>query len=54
MCQRVVHELSAGSERSKALTLADVRKVTRRPGYTPSDARDLCSKIFVTCYMGSE
>ena len=27
--------------------------MTRRPDYTPTDARDLCSKIFVTCYMGS-
>lgn len=34
--------------------LEDIRRVTKRPNYTPSDARDLCSKIFVTCYMASE
>lgn len=54
MCQRVVEEISTGSERSKAKLLADVRKITKRPQYTPSDWRDLCGKIFVTCYMASE
>jgi NAD+ synthase (glutamine-hydrolysing) len=54
MCQRVVHELQHGSERSKAKVLADVRSITRRPQYTPSSWRDLCGKIFVTCYMASE
>ena len=34
--------------------LADIRRVTKRPTYTPTDARDLCGKILVTCYMASE
>lgn len=54
MCQRVVDELQSGSERSKRKTLEDVRKITRRPDYTPADAKDLCGKIFVTCYMASQ
>ena len=34
--------------------LADVRKVVGDPGYTPGDPKELCNRIFVTCYMGSE
>lgn len=54
MCQRVVHEIEHGSPRSRAQTLADVRRVTRRPDYVPPGWRDLCGKIFVTCYMASQ
>ena len=54
MHQRVVAELSNGSERSKAQTLADVRRITRKPDYTPSSWRELCGKLFVTCYMASQ
>lgn len=54
MCQRIFEAISTGSESLKAKVLADVRKVTRRPNYTPTDARDLCGKIFVTCYMASK
>jgi len=53
MCQRVVHEIQHGSERSKARTLADVRNITKRPDYTPTQWRDLCGKVFFSCYMGS-
>mmetsp|Transcript_7418 Transcript_7418/g.21060 ORF Transcript_7418/g.21060 Transcript_7418/m.21060 type:complete len:747 (+) Transcript_7418:94-2334(+) len=54
MCQRVVDELRSGTERSKEQVLADIRKITRRPDYTPKDAKDLCGKLFVTCYMASQ
>jgi NAD+ synthase (glutamine-hydrolysing) len=54
MCQRVVRELATGSERSRAKVLADVRRITKRPEYVPSGWRDLCGKIFVTCYMASQ
>ena len=50
MCNMVVTAVSAGEEQ----VLADVRKVTADPGYTPRDAKELCNRIFVTCYMGSE
>lgn len=56
MCQRVVGELTnpKASTRSKEQILADVRKITRMKDYTPPTWQDLCSKLFVTCYMGSE
>eukprot|EP00929_Paragymnodinium_shiwhaense_P050149 TRINITY_DN25276_c0_g1_i1.p1 TRINITY_DN25276_c0_g1~~TRINITY_DN25276_c0_g1_i1.p1 ORF type:complete len:777 (+),score=137.91 TRINITY_DN25276_c0_g1_i1:84-2414(+) len=54
MCQRVYEELQRGTERSKKQTLADIRKVTKRPSYTPTSWQDLCGKIFVTCYMASQ
>ena len=53
MCQRVIRELALGSERSRAQVLSDVRRITRRSDYTPSSWRELCGKIFVTCYMAS-
>jgi len=54
MCQRLVAELQSGSARSKAKVLADIRSVTKRPTFTPSSAEELCSKLFVTCYMASQ
>uniref|UniRef100_A0A7S2GF13 Glutamine-dependent NAD(+) synthetase n=2 Tax=Octactis speculum TaxID=3111310 RepID=A0A7S2GF13_9STRA len=54
MCQRVMDELTSGSPRSKVSILADIRRITRRASYTPTDWRDLCGKIFVTCYMASQ
>lgn len=33
--------------------LNDVRAVTREPNYTPANAKELCNKIFFTCYMGT-
>jgi NAD+ synthase (glutamine-hydrolysing) len=44
----------ATTERCRAQLLADVRKLTRLPGYTPSSWQELCGKLFVTCYMASE
>jgi len=54
MCQRVVQEINEGSKENKEKTLLDVRKVTKRKDYVPADAKDLCGKIFVTCYMASK
>ena len=56
MCQRVLEELnsSEATERSKEQALADVRKLTRLPDYTPASWQELCGKLFVTCYMASE
>ena len=55
MCQRVLTELNSpcASERSKAQVLADVRRLTRSPAYTPASWRELCGKLFFTCYMAS-
>lgn len=34
--------------------LSDVRKIVCDPSYVPSDPKELCGRIFHTCYMGSE
>ena len=35
-------------------TLQDVRCIVNDPQYTPSDPRELCGRIFTTCYMASD
>jgi len=35
-------------------TLQDVRRIVGDPQYTPTDPRDLCGRIFTTCYMASD
>jgi len=56
MCQRLVEELRSGtaSVRSKEQVLKDIRRVTKLPDFTPADAKELCGKLFVTCYMASQ
>lgn len=46
----VVESIRKGSEK----TLEDVRRVVDDPSYTPADPRELCGRIFVTCYMATE
>lgn len=50
MCVQLVAAVIGGNRD----TLADVRAVVSDPSYTPTDAKELCSRILVTCYMGSE
>jgi NAD+ synthase (glutamine-hydrolysing) len=33
--------------------LLDLRRIVNDPKYTPQSTNDLCSKLFVTCYMGT-
>ena len=40
-------------KRGNLLTLTDIRKVVRDPSYVPTDPKELCNRIFVTCYMGT-
>lgn len=60
MCQRVFSHLNGDdggpvtTERCRTQLLADVRKLTRLPDYTPTSWQQLCGKLFVTCYMASE
>ena len=35
-------------------TLKDVRQIVADPQYTPTDPRELCGRIFTTCYMASD
>ncbi|XP_066992905.1 glutamine-dependent NAD(+) synthetase isoform X2 [Anabrus simplex] len=50
MCNLVVNAVNAGD----CQVLADVRKILCDGVYTPRDPRELCNRLFVTCYMGSE
>lgn len=34
--------------------LGQLRQVVHDPAYTPASAKDICSKLFVTCYMGTK
>ena len=34
--------------------LSDVRKVVGEEDYVPTDPRELCKRVFFTCYMGTE
>ncbi len=49
MCNLVVEAVGKGDEQA----LADVRQVVKDPSYTPKEPKELCGRIFVTCYMGS-
>jgi NAD+ synthase (glutamine-hydrolysing) len=51
MCRLVV---SAVQQAGDETALADVRRVTGDAAYTPTDAAELCNRLLVTCYMGSE
>jgi len=50
MCRLVVQAVQKGDETA----LANVRRVTGDSGYTPTDPAELCNRVLVTCYMGSE
>lgn len=50
MCRLVVEAIKFG----EAQVLHDVRKILADPEYTPSNPAELCNRLLVTCYMGSE
>jgi len=50
MCRLVTEAVARGSEG----VLADVRRVAGDAGYTPTDPAELCGRLLVTCYMGTE
>lgn len=50
MCCMVVEAVKSGDNQ----VLADVRKIVCDVDYTPIQPQELSSRIFVTCYMGSE
>jgi len=35
-------------------TLQDVRRIVGDADYTPTDPRELCGRVFTTCYMASD
>ncbi|VDO94711.1 unnamed protein product [Soboliphyme baturini] len=34
--------------------LNDIRRIVDDPSYSPQDARELCNRLFVTCYLATE
>ena len=50
MCRLVCLSIKRGNVQ----TLSDVRKIVNDASYIPGDPKELCARIFVTCYMGTE
>ncbi|KAM9461505.1 glutamine-dependent NAD(+) synthetase isoform 2-T2 [Clarias gariepinus] len=50
MCVLVCQAVQDGNER----VLEDVRRLVNDVSYRPEDPRELCNRLFTTCYMGSE
>ncbi|OWA53461.1 Glutamine-dependent NAD(+) synthetase [Hypsibius exemplaris] len=49
MCRIVVSSIEAGDQQ----VLTDVRKIVADAAYTPTDPRELCSRILHTAYLGT-
>ena len=50
MCRLVVQAVERGDETA----LANVRRIAGEGDYVPKDPSELCNRVLVTCYMGSE
>nr|XP_033784650.1 glutamine-dependent NAD(+) synthetase isoform X2 [Geotrypetes seraphini] len=50
LCHQVCESVKNGNQQ----VLLDVRRIVNDETYTPQDSRELCSRIFTTCYMASE
>lgn len=50
MCRLVCEAVAEGDEQ----VLQDVRRILGDSEYAPSDPKELCNRLLVTCYMGSE
>lgn len=50
MCRMVVDAIQHGEPQ----VLHDVRKILADPDFTPHNAGQLCNRLLVTCFMGSE
>lgn len=50
MCRMIVEAVELGDVQ----VLHDVKKILADPDYIPNTPESLCSRILVTCYMGSE
>ena len=49
MCHEVCKEVKNGNLQ----VLKDVRRIVNDPDYLPEEPKELCERIFVTCYMGT-
>jgi len=48
------HEVCRAVKNGNTQTLKDIQRVVKEPNYVPVDPKELCGRIFVTCYMGTE
>ncbi|XP_057666917.1 glutamine-dependent NAD(+) synthetase [Diorhabda carinulata] len=51
MCNLIMEAIHQGGDQK---VLSDLRRILASPEYTPENAQELCNKLLVTCYMGSE
>lgn len=49
MCRMVVSAVQSGDSNATD----DIRRIVGDPAYVPTDPRELCNRLFITCYMGS-
>eukprot|EP00112_Aurelia_sp_Birch-Aquarium-sp1_P015458 Seg3424.3 transcript_id=Seg3424.3/GoldUCD/mRNA.D3Y31 product="Glutamine-dependent NAD" protein_id=Seg3424.3/GoldUCD/D3Y31 len=50
MCRQVCLAVGNGNKQ----VLQDIQRIVNDPSYVPVDPKELCGRIFVTCYMGTE
>ncbi|ROL41207.1 Glutamine-dependent NAD(+) synthetase [Anabarilius grahami] len=50
MCVQICHAVKEGNSQ----VLDDVQRVVNDSSYRPKDPRELCGRLFTTCYMASE
>ncbi|XP_023314568.1 glutamine-dependent NAD(+) synthetase isoform X3 [Trichogramma pretiosum] len=50
MCCMIVEAVKQGDGKA----LGDIRKIVGDPDYVPTDAKQLCNTLLVTCYMATE
>ncbi|XP_012555047.1 glutamine-dependent NAD(+) synthetase isoform X1 [Hydra vulgaris] len=50
MCRLVCDAIKQGSLQ----TISDIQDIVKDSTYIPTDPKELCNRIFVTCYMGTE
>ncbi|XP_072385425.1 glutamine-dependent NAD(+) synthetase [Diabrotica undecimpunctata] len=51
MCNLIMEAIHQEADQK---VLSDLRRILASPDYTPNSAQDICNRLFVTCYMGSE
>ena len=49
MCRQVVGSVQSGDSH----VVEDIRRIVGDPAYVPNDPRELCNRLFITCYMGT-
>ena len=48
------HEVCRAVKNGNTQVVKDAQRVVKESNYVPVDPKELCGRIFVTCYMGTE